>query len=130
MPVISADQLRTLGASIFAGLGAPEDDARLVADLLVDANLTGFDSHGMIRLPIYARGIKMGAVKPGAEVRIIEETPSTAVIDGGWNFGQIVAKYAICRPSGDHLGWNSTPLVSVNCCTVPVAMSTLHRSSR
>ena len=95
MPVFSADQLRTLGASIFAGLGAPEEDARLVADLLVEANLTGFDSHGMIRLPIYARGIKTGAVKPGAEVRIVEETPSTAVIDGGWNFGQVVAKYAM-----------------------------------
>jgi uncharacterized oxidoreductase len=95
MPVISADQLKTLGASIFAGLGAPEDDALLVADLLVDANLTGFDSHGMIRLPIYVRGIKMGAVKPGAEVRIVEETPSTAVIDGSWNFGQVVARYAM-----------------------------------
>ncbi len=95
MPVLSADQLRTLGASIFASLGAPEDDARFVADLLVEANLTGFDSHGMIRLPIYARGIKMGAVKPGAEVRIVDETPSTAVIDGGWNFGQVVAKYAM-----------------------------------
>ncbi|MCW4050315.1 MAG: Ldh family oxidoreductase [Candidatus Bathyarchaeota archaeon] len=95
MPVLKADQLRTLGASIFTGLGAPEDDAKLVTDLLVDANLTGFDSHGMIRLPIYARGVKMGAVKPGAEVRIVSETPSTAVIDGGWNFGQVVAKYAM-----------------------------------
>ncbi len=95
MSVISVDQLKMLGSSIFAGLGAPQDDARLVADLLVEANLTGFDSHGMIRLPIYARGIKMGAVKPGAEVRIVKETPSTAVIDGGWNFGQVVAKYAM-----------------------------------
>ncbi|TEU09100.1 Ldh family oxidoreductase, partial [Candidatus Bathyarchaeota archaeon] len=81
MPVLTAEQLRALGTSIFTGLGAPEEDAELVADLLVEANLTGFDSHGMIRLPIYARGIKMGAVKPGAAVKIVEETPSTAVID-------------------------------------------------
>jgi len=95
MPVLSAKQLRTLGASIFTGLGVPKDDAKLVADLLVDANLTGFDSHGVIRIPIYARGIKMGAVKPGAEVKVVSETTSTAVVDGGWNLGQVVAKYAM-----------------------------------
>jgi LDH2 family malate/lactate/ureidoglycolate dehydrogenase len=95
MPVYTAEQLRTVGALIFKALGAPEEDAELVSDLLVEANLTGFDSHGMIRLPIYARGIKMGAVKPGAEIRVVEETPSTAVIDGGWNFGQVVARYAM-----------------------------------
>ncbi|MGD2201685.1 MAG: Ldh family oxidoreductase [Candidatus Bathyarchaeota archaeon] len=95
MPVFSAEMLSTLGASIFEGLGAPKEDAQLVSDLLVEANLTGFDSHGMIRLPIYCRGIRMGAVKPGAEIKIIEETPSTAIIDGGWNFGQVVARYAM-----------------------------------
>jgi L-2-hydroxycarboxylate dehydrogenase (NAD+) len=49
----------------------------------------------VIRIPIYARGIKMGAVKPGSEVRIVSETPSTAVVDGGWNLGQVVARYAM-----------------------------------
>ena len=54
--------------------------------LMVDANLTGFDSHGVIRIPIYARGIKMGVTKPGAEINIVRETHSTAIIDGyfGW----------------------------------------------
>jgi uncharacterized oxidoreductase len=95
MPIISANQLRTFSASIFTGLGVPNTDAELVADLLVDANLTGFDSHGVIRIPIYTRGIKMGAVKPGAEINIVRETNSTAIIDGGWNLGQVVAKYAM-----------------------------------
>jgi len=95
MPVLQAEQLRAVGASIFVALGAPESEAELVSDLLVEANLTGFDSHGVIRLPIYARGIKMGAVKPGSEIRVVEETPSTAVIDGGWNFGQVVARFAM-----------------------------------
>ncbi len=95
MPVLTAEQLRTVGASIFEALGAPPGDAELVAGLLVEANLTGFDSHGMIRPPIYVRGIRMGAVKPGAEVRVLEETPTTAVVDGGWNFGQVVARYAM-----------------------------------
>ena len=95
MPTVKADQLRDFGSRIFKGLGVPAVDAELVSDLLVEANLTGFDSHGVIRIPIYARGIKMGAVKPGAEIKIIRETPSTAAIDGGWNLGQVVAKYAM-----------------------------------
>lgn len=95
MPVLSAEQLRATGTSIFKALGAPENEAELVSRLLVEANLTGFDSHGMIRLPIYARGIKMGAVKPGAEIMIVEETPSSAVMDGGWNFGQVVSMKAM-----------------------------------
>ena len=82
MPVMSSERLRAFSASIFTALGVPNGDAELVADQLVDANLTGFDSHGVIRIPIYARGIKMGAVKPGSEVRIVSETPSTAVVDG------------------------------------------------
>jgi len=95
MPTLNADQLKAFGSQIFSALDVPTEDAELVSDLLVEANLTGFDSHGVIRIPIYARGIKMGAVKPGAEIKIIRETRSTAVIDGGWNLGQVVAKYAM-----------------------------------
>ena len=47
MPVLSADQLRTLSTEIFTGLGVPKTDAELVSTYLVDANLTGFDSHGV-----------------------------------------------------------------------------------
>ena len=95
MPTIDANQLRSFSTSIFFGLGVPETDAGLVAGLLVEANLTGFDSHGVIRIPRYAKGIKVGAVKPGAEISIVKETLSTAMIDGGWNLGQVVAKYAM-----------------------------------
>ncbi len=95
MPTVKADQLRAFGSQIFIALGVPSEDAELVSKLLVEANLTGFDSHGVIRIPIYARGIRVGAVKPGAEIRIIRETRSTAAIDGGWNLGQVVARYAM-----------------------------------
>lgn len=95
MPMFNADELRVICSEIFEALGTPEEDARLVSDLLVEANLTGFDSHGVIRLPIYARGIKMGAVKPGAEIKVVKETPNLVVLDGGWNLGQVVAKHAM-----------------------------------
>ncbi|MCW4037206.1 MAG: Ldh family oxidoreductase [Candidatus Bathyarchaeota archaeon] len=95
MPRLSAEQLRTVSSSIFKALGTPEKDAEAVSQLLVEANLSGFDSHGVIRLPIYVRGIKMGAVKLGAEISIVEETTSTAIVDGGWNFGQVVCTKAM-----------------------------------
>jgi len=95
MPVLSVEKLRTTAASIFKALGAPENEAELVANLLVEANLTGHDSHGVIRIPIYARGIRMGAVKPGAKITVVQDTSSTAIIDGGWNFGQVVCTFAM-----------------------------------
>jgi len=91
MPTVNANRLRTLGADIFRAAGAPKDEAELVANLLVEANLTGHDSHGVIRISNYVKGIKMGAVRPGAKITLIRETPSTALIDGGWGFGQVVA---------------------------------------
>jgi LDH2 family malate/lactate/ureidoglycolate dehydrogenase len=95
MPVLTAEQLRTVSSSILKALGTPAHDAETVAQLLVEANLTGFDSHGVIRLSNYAQGIKMGAVKVGAKIQVVEETPSTAVVDGGWNLGQIVCQQAM-----------------------------------
>jgi uncharacterized oxidoreductase len=59
MPLLSAQQLRNLGAEIFEALGAPKKEAKLVSSLLVEANLTGFDSHGIIRLPNYVKSIKI-----------------------------------------------------------------------
>ncbi len=91
MPRVDADRLRTLGTDIFRAAGAPRNEAELVANLLVEANLTGHDSHGVIRISNYVKGIKMGAVRPGAKITVIRETPSTALIDGGWGFGQVIA---------------------------------------
>lgn len=95
MPRFKADQLRKLCSEIFETLGTPKENADFLSDLLVEANLTGHDSHGVIRVPIYAYRIKMGAVKPDAEIKLVKETPNTAVIDGGWNLGQIVARKAM-----------------------------------
>ncbi len=95
MPIFEAEQLRTLSSEIFENLGTPKKNAEFLSKLLIEANLTGHDSHGVIRIPIYAHRIKMGAVKPNAEIKIVKETPNTAVIDGGWNLGQIVARKAM-----------------------------------
>ena len=92
MPTIDAAKLESLGARIFTALGTPEADARLVATLLVRANLRGHDSHGAIRIPQYAGAIRTGHVNPKSPVTVLADTPVIARLDGGRGFGQVVAK--------------------------------------
>ncbi len=94
MPVIQADKLETLTRQIFSALGTPEADARWIATLLVRANLRGHDSHGVIRIPQYVGSIKRGEINPKPAVRVISETPATALVDGDLGFGQVVARQA------------------------------------
>lgn len=95
MPLLQAEPLRLYVARIFEAVGAPPADAGEVASHLVEANLQGHDSHGVIRVERYVRDIKAGIMVPGAEVRVDRESETTAVLDGGWNFGQVVAHRAV-----------------------------------
>ena len=87
MPILSHTVLRQLSYQIFQNAGATEEDARIVSDHLVDSNLAGHDSHGVIRMPGYARGVKGGGIKSSLEYEIVKESPTTAVIDGKGGFG-------------------------------------------
>jgi uncharacterized oxidoreductase len=71
------------------------EEAEIVADHLISANLAGVDSHGVIRIAQYVQEIREGAIIPGATVKIAKETATTAVVDGGWNFGQVAAQRAM-----------------------------------
>lgn len=88
------DDLRKFTATCFMRYGVPPDDAELIADHLVLANLRGVDSHGVIRIPYYTEGVRKGLVKGKAEVRVINETETTALIDGGNYLGIPVATKA------------------------------------
>ncbi len=92
MPTFTASQLRKLGTRLFEALGAPSKEAKRVADSLVKANLAGHDSHGVMRIPQYVEAIKRGQIKPGAKIEVVRETPSTALLDGNWGFGQVIAE--------------------------------------
>lgn len=94
MPLHEADTLEALARQIFAALGAPEEDARWIATLLVRANLRGHDSHGVIRIPQYAGAVRRGEANPKPTVRVVSETPTTALVDGDLGFGQVVARRA------------------------------------
>ncbi len=94
MPVFSAQQLEELTAGVFAAVGAPTDIAQHVAHSLVVSNLMGHDSHGVLRIPSYLEAIDKGTCVPAARPEVSKETPTTAVVDGNWAFGQVTAHHA------------------------------------
>ena len=92
---ITAAQLRQVIADIFAGGGAPRNVAEQVADSLVEANLTGHDSHGVLRVTYYVRDLLAGIVKPAGQVTTLRESPTTALLDGGGTFGMVAVQQAM-----------------------------------
>ncbi len=95
MPIFSSEQLKKVGFSIFKQMGVPEDESAIVSSSLVESNLVGHDSHGVIRIPQYVMLIRKGDILPGAQMEIIRETPSTAVLNGNWGFGQVLGRRAM-----------------------------------
>ena len=92
---ITAGKLKEIVIRILEALGTPSREAETVANFLVEVNLVGHDSHGVIRLPQYVERIREGKLKPGAKIRVVKESSTTALIDGGWGFGQVIAKKAM-----------------------------------
>jgi LDH2 family malate/lactate/ureidoglycolate dehydrogenase len=80
---------------IFRRIGCPEQDARTAATALLSADLRGIDSHGVARLIGYVRLQEAGRANPTPHIRIIHQTPSTAVVDGDSGLGLVVAPFAM-----------------------------------
>jgi LDH2 family malate/lactate/ureidoglycolate dehydrogenase len=97
MPVFNAQYLKGVASNIFLLSGAPAAVADLVADALVEANLVGHDSHGLIRIVEYLKQIQDGKVNPAAEPEIVKESATTLLVDGHHGFGQLVARWAMER---------------------------------
>jgi len=97
MPRFEAGGLAAFVGQILVAVGAPPEKGRLVADALVDANLSGHDSHGVIRVAEYVAAVRNGAILPRSEPRVTAETATTLAIDGGHGFGQVVAMWTMDR---------------------------------
>jgi uncharacterized oxidoreductase len=95
MPKVSAERLHKIGAALLVGAGASQSEADTVARGCVNANLVGHDSHGVILIPSYVERIKVGHIVPGAPFEIMQESPTTTVIDGHWGFGFVVNERAM-----------------------------------
>jgi LDH2 family malate/lactate/ureidoglycolate dehydrogenase len=91
MPTLQPAKLEVFAAELLHAGGAGVDESRLVAASLVDANLKGYDSHGVMRVPYYIQAIKDGEAVPGAELSILDEGPSRVVADANWGLGQVQA---------------------------------------
>ena len=93
--ILTAGKERSLIIEILAKLGLGEEDARIVAEATLDADLKGFTSHGIGRFPQYINGINNGNIQIDGEIEIERETEAMALINGNHLFGQLVAYKAM-----------------------------------
>ena len=92
-------------------MGCPEEDAKLATEVLLSADLRGIDSHGVARLSGYIRLWEKERINAKPNIKIVYETPSTAVVDGDRGLGLVVApramKTAIEKAKNVGTGWVS-----------------------
>src|SRR5690242_15260408 len=106
MVIIKVENLIDFVADVFAHAESSQEEARRIATYLATANLTGHDSHGVIRVPVYIRWKKIGSVVPNQTAEVVVDTPSLAVVDGKFGYGQTVAPVAVklgiekCKKAG------------------------------
>lgn len=87
--------LQELITAIFQAAGCQPDEASIVSDHLVQANLTGHDSHGVIRTPIYVRWLHEEKVFANQQLKVVTENDVLAVVDGQMGLGQSLARQAM-----------------------------------
>ncbi len=95
MPRVSPEELERFVTRALESTGTPSAAARIVANHLVESNLSGHDSHGVMRLKQYLDHVARGDVQPAAEPKVVHETSTTAVVDGGQTWGPVVAGFAM-----------------------------------
>jgi len=88
-------ELKDFVTDIFIALGVPKEDANIVADALVTADLFGISSHGVQRVKRYVGGIKVGNVNVKANVKVVRDHGATALIDGDNGLGQPIGVRAM-----------------------------------
>jgi len=92
---VTPEPLKAFCVKVFEKLDVPTGDAEIVADNLVSADLRGISSHGVARLRRYVKGIQDGVMLARPEVKLLHQTPATALFDGGDGLGQPVSKRAM-----------------------------------
>jgi L-2-hydroxycarboxylate dehydrogenase (NAD+) len=92
---ITVEQERSIIESILKRMNVSAEDASIVADVTVDADLKGFSSHGIGRFPQYIKGLKAGTIAQDAEISTENETVSMALLNGNHKFGHVVTYNAM-----------------------------------
>lgn len=93
---VDFDTMEQFMTDVFRGVGVPDEDAGICADVLITSDKRGIDSHGIGRLkPIYVDRIIEGIINPVTEIKVVKEGPATAVLDGQNGMGQVISKRAM-----------------------------------
>jgi LDH2 family malate/lactate/ureidoglycolate dehydrogenase len=112
LTLVPAAALRPVIARIFEALGTPAADASTVAEVLVEADLRGVESHGSTRVAGYASMIRRGLLNPRPDVRVLKDRPSMAMLEGDRAFGIVVARRAM------QLAMDKARVTDIACVTV------------
>ncbi len=91
----SYQNLFSFSKEVFLKIGCNENDAKIAASSLLSADMRGVDSHGVARLSGYVRLWEVKRINPVPQIKIVHESPSTAVVDGDSGLGLVVAPYAM-----------------------------------
>lgn len=97
-PYVSWDQIGSFMIDVFKAYGVPEEDARICADVLMESDRRGIESHGCNRFkPIYLDRIEKGTLLPVTEIEILKETPTTLVMDAHDGMGMVASYHMMER---------------------------------
>ena len=106
---VAADGLARFVARAFESLGVPAGDARSVAGPMVEADLQGYDTHGVFRLRQYVNRLRDGGINPQPRLAVVEEAAATALIDGDNGLGHLALArardLAIEKAAAAGIGW-------------------------
>ena len=91
---VAASAIAALIKDAMMAVGVPDADAAKIAELMLEADLTGADAHGVFRLPQYIRRIKAGGVNPRPNITVEQTAPATAMVDGDNGMGHLVMQRA------------------------------------
>lgn len=95
--LIKSETLCNFVRDIFVAAGCSEAESDRIATNLVDANLTGHDSHGVIRTPRYLVWLREGKLLPDQDISVVSESGSLLILDGNYGYGQTVGPLAVQR---------------------------------
>ncbi len=109
---VRPERLRALVARLFTARGVPPEDADSVAEVLVEADLRGVESHGTTRVAGYVSMIGLGLLNPRPSLQVLRDTPSTAALEGDRAFGIVAARRAM------RLAMDKARAAGVACVTV------------
>lgn len=109
MSRIPVSAIQSLITDALTAAGLPREDAARCAALMSQADLTGFDAHGVFRLPQYVRRLRAGGFNPRPNIKVTRSAPGTALVDGDNGMGHLVmscaAETAIAAARENGVGW-------------------------